>query len=154
VSITVSTSGDRTILMARTFDAPRELVFAAHTQAEHLRHWWGRGNPLDVEIDFTVGGTWRFVEHADGQQHAFRGEFREIAAPDTFTWTFEYEPMAGHVAVERYDFTEEAGRTTVSCTSTFDDQADRDSMLASGMAEGAETSYRALDSHLSQLTAQ
>lgn len=105
--IKVGTPADTEIVMSRTFDAPRELVFAAHTQAEHLRHWWGRGNPLDVEIDFRVGGTWRFVEHAGGGQHAFRGEYREINAPDGYTWTFEYEPMAGHVAVERYVFTEE-----------------------------------------------
>jgi uncharacterized protein YndB with AHSA1/START domain len=148
VTITMTTPTEQTIEMSRTFDAPRDKVFAAHTRAEHLRHWWGRGNPLDVDIDFTVGGKWRFVEHADGQEHAFRGEFREIDAPSSFTWTFEYEPMAGHVARERYVFTEEAGRTTVTCTSRFDSREDRDGMLQSGMQDGAETSYRALDDYL------
>ena len=81
MSITVRTTGDRTLVMSRSFAAPRALVWAAHTQAEHLRHWWGRGNPLDVEIDFVVGGKWRFVEHADGEQHAFRGEYRAIDEP-------------------------------------------------------------------------
>jgi uncharacterized protein YndB with AHSA1/START domain len=150
-TITVTTPSDTELRMSRSFDAPRDLVFAAHTQAEHLRHWWGRGNPLDVQIDFRVGGTWRFVEHADGEQHAFRGEFRQIDAPESFTWTFEYEPMAGHVAVERYEFTEENGRTTVTCMSTFDNQEDRDGMLQSGMEVGAEQSYRALDTYLSTL---
>jgi uncharacterized protein YndB with AHSA1/START domain len=151
VSITVSTPTDRTITMSRSFAAPRDVVFAAHTQAEHIRHWWGRGNPLDVDIDFTVGGKWRFVEHADGEEHAFRGEFREISAPATFTWTFEYEPMAGHVAVERYEFTEDGGRTTVTCTATFDSQEDRDGMLQSGMEVGAEQSYQALDAYLTTM---
>jgi uncharacterized protein YndB with AHSA1/START domain len=151
MSITVTTPTDLTIVMSRTFAAPRDVVFACHTQAEHIRRWWGRGNPLDVEIDFTVGGKWRFVEHADGQEHAFRGEFREIDAPSAFTWTFEYEPMAGHVAVERMEFIEENGRTTVTCTSTFDTQADRDGMLQSGMEVGAEESYRALDAYLTTL---
>jgi len=151
VSITVSTPTDRTIVMSRSFAASREVVYACHTRAEHIRRWWGRGNPLDVEIDFTVGGKWRFVEHADGQEHAFRGEFREIDAPHSFTWTFEYEPMAGHVAVERLEFTEEDGRTTVTCTSTFDTQEDRDGMLQSGMEVGAEESYRALDAYLTTL---
>jgi uncharacterized protein YndB with AHSA1/START domain len=150
-TITVTTPSDTTLTMSRTFAAPRDLVFAAHTQAEHLRHWWGRGNPLDVQIDFRVGGTWRFVETADGQQHAFRGEFREIRAPETFTWTFEYEPLAGHVAVERYEFTEQDGRTTVTATTTFDSKADRDGMIDSGMEEGAEQSYRALDEYLATI---
>ena len=149
-TINLTTPSDTELRMSRTFDAPRDLVFAAHTEAEHLKHWWARGNPVDIQIDFRVGGRWRFVETADGQQHAFRGEFREIDAPETFTWTFEYEPMAGHVAVERYEFTEQDGRTTVTATTTFDTQADRDGMLESGMEQGAEQSYRALDEYLAK----
>jgi uncharacterized protein YndB with AHSA1/START domain len=147
-TIAISTPTPTELVMSRTFDAPRDLVFAAHTEAEHIRHWWGRGNPLDVTLDFRVGGKWRFVETAGGQQHAFRGEFREIAAPETFTWTFEYEPMAGHVAVEKYVFTEEGGRTTVTSTTRFTSQEDRDGMIQSGMEEGANQSYAALDAYL------
>jgi uncharacterized protein YndB with AHSA1/START domain len=148
VSITVETPTDKTLVMSRSFAAPRELVFACHTQPEHIRHWWGRGNPLDVEIDFRVGGRWRFVEHADGNEHAFRGEITAIDAPSSFTWTFEYEPMAGHILTEQYAFTEENGRTTVTATATFDSQADRDGMRQSGMEAGAEQSYAALDTYL------
>ncbi|RSM68256.1 polyketide cyclase [Actinoplanes sp. ATCC 53533] len=150
-TISVSTPSPTELVMSRTFDAPRALVFAAHTEAEHLRHWWGRGNPLEVAIDFRVGGTWRFVETADGKQHAFRGEFREIAAPETFTWTFEYEPMAGHIAVEKFVFTEEDGRTTVTGTTQFDTQQERDGMLQSGMEQGANQSYAALDAYLTKI---
>lgn len=42
-----------------------------------------------------------------------------ISAPGTFTWTFEYEPVAGHVLVERFVITEEDGGTTVTSTSTL-----------------------------------
>lgn len=151
-TISVTTPSPTELVMSRTFNAPKALVFAAHTEAEHLRHWWGRGNPLDVSIDFRVGGTWRFVEKTGGEEHAFRGEFREIAAPDTFTWTFEYEPMAGHVMVEKLVFTEEDGRTTVTSTSTFSSQEDRDGMLQSGMEEGANQSYAALDTYLTKIS--
>ncbi|MET0426610.1 MAG: SRPBCC family protein [Actinoplanes sp.] len=151
MTITIGKPDDRTLTMSRTFAAPRDLVWAASTQAEHLRHWWGRGNPLDVEIDFTVGGKWRFVEHADGAEHAFRGEIREIDPPNGFTWTFEYEPMLGHIVLEKYEFTEHAGQTTVHVTSTFDSVEDRDTMLESGMEDGAEQSYRALDAYLLKL---
>ena len=150
-TITVTKPSDTELRMTRTFDAPRDLVFAAHTQAEHLKHWWGRGNPLEVEIDFRVGGAWRMVESADGEQHAFRGEFREIDAPNSYTWTFEYEPMPGHVLVEKTVFTELDGRTTVTSLSTFDSKADRDGMLESGMEQGAEQSYAALDTYLTKI---
>jgi len=151
MSITVTMPTDTTLVMTRTFDAPRDLVWAAHTEAAHLRRWWGRGNPLDVEIDFVNGGKWRFVEHADGTEHAFRGEYRDIDPPNGYTWTFEYEPMAGQIAVERYEFTESGGRTTVTSTTTFDSKANRDEMAQSGMEEGAEQSYRALDTLLAEL---
>lgn len=151
-TIAISTPSPTELVMSRTFDAPRALVWAAHTEAEHLRHWWGRGNPLDVTIDFRVGGAWRFVETADGAEHPFRGEFREISAPDTFTWTFEYEPMAGHIAVETYVFTEEAGKTTVTSTTRFTSQEDRDGMLQSGAEQGANQSYAALDAYLVKIS--
>jgi uncharacterized protein YndB with AHSA1/START domain len=148
VSIKVETPTATTLITSRSFDAPRELVFACHTQPEHLRHWWGRGNPLDVDLDFQVGGKWRFVEHADGAEHAFRGEITAIDAPQSFSWTFEYEPMAGHILTEQYVFTEQDGRTTVTATATFDSQEDRDGMIESGMEAGAEQSYAALDAYL------
>jgi uncharacterized protein YndB with AHSA1/START domain len=149
--IAVSTPSPTELVMIRTFDAPKALVFAAHTEAEHLRHWWGRGNPLDVSIDFRVGGKWRFVETSDGQEHAFRGEYRAISAPDSYTWTFEYEPMPGHILVEHYVFTEEGGKTTVTASSTFDSQEDRDGMMQSGMEAGANQSYDALEAYLTKI---
>ena len=149
--ITVTLPTDTTIQMVRVFDAPRALVWAAHTEAEHLRHWWGRGNPLDVTIDFRVGGTYRFVEHSEGQEHAFRGEFREIVPGERLVQTFEYEPMAGHIAVETLTLTEEDGKTIVTSTTAFDTRQERDGMASSGMEAGATESYLALDKYLATL---
>jgi uncharacterized protein YndB with AHSA1/START domain len=151
MSIKVTTPSDTEFTITRSFDAPRELVFAAHTQAEHLKHWWGRGNPLDVEIDFRVGGTYRFVEHADEQQYGFRGEYREIVAPERIVQTFEFEGLPGHICVETLVFTESDGKTTITGTSRFDNQQDRDGMLSSGMEGGAEQSYQALDKYLTTM---
>ncbi|SIM62811.1 SRPBCC family protein [Micromonospora cremea] len=143
---------DREITLTRSFDAPRELVYAAHSQAEHLKHWWGRGNPIDVEIDFREGGGYRNVEHAeDGNEYAFRGEFREIVVPERIVQTFEYEGMPGQVAVETLVFTEHDGRTTVTSTTRFDTTEQRDGMAESGMAQGAAESYAALDRYLATL---
>ncbi|MET8085995.1 SRPBCC family protein [Micromonospora sp. NPDC005237] len=150
--LTIDVSSDRDITMTRSFDAPRDLVFAAHTQAEHLRHWWGRGNPLDVEIDFREGGRYRFVEHApDGNEYAFRGEFREIVAPERIVQTFEFEGMPGQVAVETLVFTEQDGRTVLTGTTRFDTTEQRDGMAESGMAQGVAESYAALERHLSTM---
>jgi uncharacterized protein YndB with AHSA1/START domain len=149
--ITVTTPSDLELRITREFDAPRELVWACSTEAEHLKHWWGRGNPLDVEIDLRVGGRYRFVEHADGVAHAFRGEFREIVPPERLTMTFEYEGDPGHIAVQTIVLEERDGRTYLTGTTRFDSRADRDGMMDSGMEAGANKSYEALDRYLEKL---
>ena len=145
-AVTVTTPSDQEIVMSRVFDAPRERVFEAHSKCEYIKRWWGRGNPLDCEIDFRPGGTWRFVEHApDGNDYGFHGEYREIVAPERIVQTFEYEGMPGHVAVETLVLTEVDGNTTLTSTTRFDTKEDRDGMLGSGMEEGTNESYNQLD---------
>src|SRR5918999_5842647 len=152
-NLTVTLPSDLEIKMVRVFDAPRALVFEAHAKCEHVKQWWGRGNPLDCEMDFRPGGTYRFVEHApDGEQYAFRGEYREIQAPERIVQTFEFEGMPGHVAVETLELTEENGKTTVTSVTRFDTKEERDGMVASGMETGARESYDALAAYLAKLT--
>ncbi|MGK5441041.1 SRPBCC family protein [Micromonospora sp. URMC 105] len=147
--LTVALPTDREVVLTRVLDAPRELVWAAHTEAAHLARWWGRGNPLDVEIDLRVGGRYRFVEHApDGNAYAFHGEFLQIEAPERIVQTFEFEGAPGQVAVETLVFTEQDGRTVVTGTTRFDSTAARDAMVGAGMADGARESYRALEKYL------
>jgi uncharacterized protein YndB with AHSA1/START domain len=59
--------------------------------------------------------------------------------------------MAGHILVEKVVFTEEDGKTTVTSTSRFSSQEDRDGMLQSGMEEGANQSHDALDAYLAKI---
>lgn len=147
--LTVTLPSDLEIKMVRVFDAPRTLVFAAHAKCEHVKRWWGRGNPLDCEMDFRAGGTYRFVEHApDGQQYAFRGEYREIRAPERIVQSFEFEGMPGQVCVETLELTEKDGKTTVTSVTRFDTKEDRDGMVSSGMEHGARESYQALAAYL------
>lgn len=49
--------------MTRAFDAPRDLVFEAWTEPEHVRHWWGlrTSTMLVCEAEVRPGGSWRYV---------------------------------------------------------------------------------------------
>ena len=64
------------------FDAPRELVWKALTEAERIPRWWGkRHTTMTVEeMDVRVGGRWRWVAHPDGDA-PFSGEYLEIDPP-------------------------------------------------------------------------
>ncbi|GIF65954.1 ATPase [Asanoa ishikariensis] len=151
-NLTVTTPSDLEVKMVRVFDAPLALVFDAHSSCEHVKHWWGRGNPLDCELDFRVGGRWRFVEHAPDGDWAFRGEYREIQAPNRIVQTFEFEGMPGQICVETLELTEDDGKTTVTSVTRFDTKEERDGMIESGMSEGAGQSYDALAAYLAKLS--
>jgi len=150
-NLTVTFPSELEVQMVRVFDAPRALVFEAHSKCEHLKHWWGRGNPLDCEIDFRTGGGYRFVEHAPDGAWAFRGEFREIREPELIVQTFEFEGMPGQVCVETLQLTEEDGKTTVTSVTRFDTLDDRNGMVDSGMSDGAAQSYDALAAYLTKI---
>jgi uncharacterized protein YndB with AHSA1/START domain len=148
--LVVTFPSDVEIKMVRVFDAPRELVFEAHTSCEHVTRWWGqRASKLTCEMDFRPGGSYRFVDHSgDGREDAFRGEYREIVAPEKIVQTFEYEPMAGHIVEETLLFSEEDGKTVLTNLSVYPSKEDRDGMVASGMESGAAESLDQLEEYL------
>src|SRR4030042_5837484 len=138
-TLTLTLPSEREIVMTRVFDAPRELVFGAHSNCEHMSRWGRpRGFTLSLcEMDFRPGGAYRCVQRApDGAGYAFRGEYREIVPPERIVWTFEFEGMPGHVSVETATFTEQGGKTLLAATAIYDSVEDRDAVLQSGMEAG------------------
>ncbi len=153
-TLQLSLPSEREILLTRVFDAPRDLVFEAHSKPEHVRRWWGpaRFEMTVCEMDFRPGGTWRFVQRgADGTEYAFHGEYREIVAPERLVYTFEYEGAPGHVSVESITFDEHDGRTVATNLVTFATPEARDAMIASGMESGAAESMDRLVSYARSL---
>jgi uncharacterized protein YndB with AHSA1/START domain len=145
---TVTLPADREIHVERIFNAPRDRVWRAFTEADQLAQWWGRGNKLVVEkYEPRRGGHWRFVEHApDGSTHGFEGRFREVTPPERLSYTFEWDGMPGHVIVETCTFVDLGdGRTKLVNDSLFHTKEDRDGMVQAGMEGGMNESYAALD---------
>jgi uncharacterized protein YndB with AHSA1/START domain len=141
---TFTQPSDREIVMARIFDAPRELVFAAYTDPQHIPHWWGPRNMTTIvdRMDVRPGGVWRYIHKGpDGAEFGFNGEYREIVPPERLVSTFEFEGMPGHIVVDTAVFEEQDGKTKVTVTSLFQSREDRDGMLESGMESGANESW-------------
>lgn len=149
----VTTPSDREIHIERIFAAPRERVWKAMTDPALVAQWWGRGNKLVIEkMEMHRGGHWRFVEHADGQEHGFEGRYREVTPMDRIVSTFEWDGMPGHVIVNDVSLHDLGdGRTKVVTSSLFFTTEDRDGMLHSGMEGGMNQSYEALDAVLARL---
>ena len=149
----ITTPSDREIHIERIFNAPRDRVWQAMTQPALVAQWWGRGNKVVIErMDLERGGHWRFVEHGPEGVHGFEGRYREVTPPERLSYTFEWEGMPGHVAVETMTLEDLGdGRTRIVTVSLFHTQQERDGMLHSGMEGGLNQSYAALDQVLARL---
>lgn len=139
---------------AREFDAPRDLVFRAHTDPELLAQWLGPAKyKMTVErLEARDGGTWRYIYRDDASnEFGFHGVFHGDPSPDSMVQTFEFEGAPGHVSLDSLRLEERDGRTIARGRSVFQSVAARDAMVQSGMEGGMAEGYRRLDELLAQL---
>lgn len=145
----VTTPSDREIVMTRLFNAPRRLVFEAMSKPEHVRRWWGNlgeGYSVPVcEIDFRVGGKWRFVNRHPQGEAAFNGVYREIDAPGRIVFTEIFEPFPDAESVVFSVLGEENGQTRLTATCLYPSKDVRDMVIGTGMEKGAAISYDRLE---------
>jgi uncharacterized protein YndB with AHSA1/START domain len=144
--MTVTPTGDREIVITRTFDAHRTLVYEALTKAEHVKKWWGprQYGPVSATADFRAGGHYRFAQGSPQGEVAFSGEVRE-SSPERIVYIEEFEAMPGHAAVTTVTLDERAGKTRMTLRSVYQSPEDRDGVIASGMEWGARLAYLQLD---------
>ena len=126
-SETASAQAD-TLVIVRTFNAPRDLVFKAFTTAESLQRWWGpKGFEITVtRFEFRPGGI--FLYRMDGDAFSAWGRFiyREIAPPERLVWVNSFSDEHGGLARVPFDdtwpaemvntltFAEQDGKTTLT----------------------------------------
>ena len=150
--MTVAPQGEREILITRSFDAPRALVYEALTNAEHVKNWWGprQYGPVSAAADFRAGGHYRFAQGSPQGEVAFWGEVRE-SSPERIVYIEEFEAMPGHAAVTTVTLDERAGKTFMTLRSVYQSRGDRDGVIGSGMEWGARLAYLQLDAVLERM---
>ncbi len=140
------------IKMTRVFDAPRRLVLKAMTTPELVKRWLGgkRATVTDATCDFRVGGTYRNVFCTlDGYEFAFTGTYLEITDERiVHSERFNDDPGEARVTIT---LTEHAGKTTMVSVMAFPTQEIRDTVVATGMSDGAGESYDVLEKLLANL---
>ena len=131
---------EREIVIARVFDAPRELVFEAWTNPEHLPKWFGpKGFTLTThEIDIRVGGRWRFVfVGPDGTSWDNRMVFLEVRRPELLVFdhgTDRDDDPARFRTTVTFD-QQTNGKTVVTLRQIHPTKALRDQKMAFGAVE-------------------
>jgi uncharacterized protein YndB with AHSA1/START domain len=117
-------TADQQITITRVFDAPREMVFRAWTDPDHVAMWWGPGGfdtPRDsVEIDLRVGGRYhlRMVRGGGDREYALRYEIIELVEPELLVLRSEPMPEVGvnHATFTRVELADDGGRTRMTLT--------------------------------------
>jgi len=150
IKTTISMPSDTELMIDSVFDAPRDLVWRAHTDPKLIPEWWGRlpGYTTTVEeLELRDGGKWRFVGKGPDGEWAFHGAFKEIKEPKEMTWTFSWEGNEAEPSVETLHFDEMDGKTRLWSVSKFATKEDRDAMTEADMESGVRAGYK----HLAEL---
>lgn len=152
----VTLPSDAEVSVARSFTAPRELVYRAYTTPALLQRWLlgppGWTMPV-CEMDVRVGGEfrWRWRSDEEGSEFGFHGEFLEVDPPERLRHTEHFDPgdiggsMGDEPAVVTVTFEENDGFTTVTTLIDYGSKKSRDAALGTGMTDGMEASYQMLD---------
>jgi uncharacterized protein YndB with AHSA1/START domain len=149
---------DREIVVTRDFNAPRELVWEAWTNPEHVVHWWGpRGFSTTIEkMDVRPGGIWKHVMHGlDGANYPNKSVFKEVVKPERIVYSHgggrEGGRGAHFVATWTFDATA-ADKTRVTIRTVFASATDRDFVIKEyGAIEGGKQTLARLAEYLPQM---
>ena len=147
--------GDREIRGTRVFDAPRELVWKAWTEPEHIGKWWGPDGFTTTthKMEVKAGGVWRFVMHGpDGRDYQNKITYLEVIEPERLAYKHggdkEVEPVNFQVTVT---FTEQAGKTRVEMRMVFPSVKARDYVIETyGAVEGLNQTLARLEEYLAK----
>ncbi len=151
--------GDRELVFTRHFDAPRDLVFLAHTQASMIQKWLlgppGWSMPF-CSFDARVGGTYKYTwrNEAEGKVFSLSGTILELERPSRIVNTeiFDFQEP-GEPAIDTLILTAHGVGTLLTLSVLAPSVAACEAMLATGMTDGMEYSYAALDQFLLAATA-
>ena len=146
----VAAKGEPTIVVMRRVEAPRELVWKAWTESQHISQWWGPNGFTTTThaMEVKPGGMWRFIMHGpDGTDWPNTIVYREVIRPERLVYDHSGEgandPHRFQVTVT---FAGQGGNTEITMTSRFPSLAARDAVLKFGAVEGgAQTIDRLAD---------
>src|SRR5689334_9977434 len=153
----ITLPSDREIVITRSFDAPRDLVWDCHTKPALVRKWLlgppGWEMPV-CEIDLRVGGKYRYEwEHKQrGAKMGMGGVYTEVAKPEKIGSREKFDDdWTGGETTALQLFTEKSGKTTLTHTILYASKQARDGAAATGMTDGMEAGYQRLDEVLAEL---
>lgn len=123
------------LVISRTFDAPRDLVWKAWTQPEHLAQWWGpKGCTIRVvKLDVRPGGIFHYAMafQPDNEMWA-RFVYRDIVAPERMVYVSSFSNPEGGVTRAPFPQLRDTFPLEVLNTLTLHDAGDKTTLTVRG----------------------
>ena len=151
---TTERKSDRELVVTRTFNAPRNIVFRAWSDAEIFKRWWvPKSVPttmLSCEMDVRTGGTYKLVfsHPAAPEPMAFFGKYIDVVPPSRIVWTNEEAGEAGQVTTVTFE--EKGGKTLVVMHDLYPSKEALDEAIASGSTSWNSETFEQLDAVLAE----
>ncbi len=150
-----SSTSDREVVLSRTFDAPRDLVFAAFTDPKHMGQWWGPTGFTTTthSVDVRPGGEWRFTMHGpDGRDYPNRITYREIVRPERLAYSHGDDTDSIHFETVITFEVEAGNKTRLTMRSVFPTAEALDYVVREhGAIEGGKQHLERLAEHLATM---
>lgn len=109
---------ERELIISRTLNAPRELVFEVFTDPDHIKNWWGPNGFTNTifKMDARPGGKWEFVMHGpDGTEYKNESVFKEVVRPEKIV----FDHVSGPKFTATITFAEQDGKTLLTWSMLF-----------------------------------
>lgn len=146
------------LIMERTFDAPRELVFSMYVDPDHISRWWGPTgwDTHTYEMNVKPGGVWHYCMRSseNGQGAWGKATYQEIDPPNRLVYidafSDEYGNDAPGMPTSRIvtDFFAEKSGTRISSRTTFETEEELQKVLDMQVVEGMAETFDRLGEYL------
>ena len=151
-----SDEADREIVVSRTIEGPRRLVFDAFTTAAHLEQWCGpKGKVTTHAFDFKPGGVWdATIQGPDGKAYPNHWVWTEIVPPERIVWMYSLKKDDPNAVKTTLTLAERGDTTEATLQLLFSSKEERDEKVAKFYAaQGARQTLESLASYVASAQA-
>ncbi|RSL30255.1 SRPBCC domain-containing protein [Salibacterium salarium] len=154
---TVSKVEGKDLILERVFEAPRDLVFQAFTQDEHLANWWGPEGwtTTNYQTDVRPDGVWHYcMRSEDGEESWNKAIYHEITEPEKLVYTDVFSDKEGNTlknmpqVLVTLHFEELNGKTKLISRTQFPTEEQLKQVLDMGVIDGMISTWNCLEDYL------
>jgi uncharacterized protein YndB with AHSA1/START domain len=164
---TIQEAPIKELVITRDFNAPRDVIFSAFTEAEHLRHWWSpKGFTTQVnKLELRPGGLFHYSQQSpDGNKMWGRFEYKKITPPEEIVFISSFSDENGNVVRAPFSLTwpleilnkvtlaENGGKTTLTLQGGPVNATEEEQKMFEGMhdaiRQGFSGTFDQLDEYL------